>query len=1077
MGTQRRERKVVTVVFCDLVGFTSRAEELDPEDVEALLGPYHERLRAELERHGGSVEKFIGDAVMALFGAPTAHEDDPERAVRACLAIRDWAVEENDVQVRIAVTTGEALIRLDARPEAGEGMASGDVVNTAARLQSAAPVNGILADETTYRATRQAVDYTEAAPVEAKGKAEPISVWEVVAAHSRFGVDVAHEARTALVGREREVSAVRDAFERARHERTPQLLTLVGVPGIGKSRLVYELSRLVDADEELITWRQGRCLAYGDGVTLWALSEIVKAQAGILEQDAPAEVEQKLMTAVEGVLAETNDVSWVESELRSLVGLSNESELGGDRRGAAFSAWRRFLEAMAEQRPLVVVFEDLHWADESLLDFVDELVDWVAEVPLLVVATARPELLERRPGWGGGKLNATTLALAPLSEDQTALLISHLLERSVLPSESQRLLLERAGGNPLYAEQFAELYLERGSADDLPLPETLQGIIAARLDGLPGVEKDLLRDAAVVGKVFWAAALRREEADATANLHSLERKGFVRRQKRSSVEGESEFAFAHALVRDVAYGQIARADRAEKHRHVAEWIESLGRLEDHAEMLAYHWRSALELAEASGLPIDAFTERARLALREAGDRAFSLNAYPAAERYYAEALGLWPDDDPDRAELLFRRAHALYFVGDDRGEEALVVARDASLAAGSTERAAESEALLAHVAWHRGQHRNIPLHLDRATELAGGTPSAAKARVLCISARLQTLSEEREVGMRLAEEALEMAEALGLDELRAHALATIGTAKSIMDGDLTGVTDLERALEIAVEIDSPIAGAIVNNLALAIPASDGGLLRTEELFAESMRLAERFGDGRGLRFYRANMVWLDWVRGRWDDALKGADTFIAECQAGSPDINEGPVRVLRAGIRVGRGDTDGALADHARALPLVREVTDPELLSYAFLSAGNYAELGRWDDARRLVDEFAPFIRQRPDAAGWVSMVAPYAEHLGVREELREIVATAPSNAWTDTSLLSLDLDFSGAAEIFAAMPSPTLEAWQRKSAGEYLIQAGRRAEGEVELQKALAFYRSVGATFYMDRCEALLTGTQSESA
>jgi predicted ATPase len=242
---------------------------------------------------------------------------------------------------------------------------------------------------------------------------------------------------------------------------------------------------------------------------------------------------------------------------------------------------------MAEQRPLVVVFEDIHWADESLLDFVDELVDWVTDVPLLVVATARPELLERRPGWAGGKLNATTLALAPLTADQTALLITHLLERSVLPAESQQLLLERAGGNPLYAEQFAELFLERGSVDDLPLPETLQGIIAARLDGLPESEKDVLRDAAVVGKVFWAAALHRDGTDTAAALHSLERKGFVRRQKRSSVEGETESAFAHALVRDVAYGQIARADRAEKHRHVAEWIESLGRLEDHAEMLAY----------------------------------------------------------------------------------------------------------------------------------------------------------------------------------------------------------------------------------------------------------------------------------------------------------------------------------------------------------------------------------------------------------------------------------------------------------------------------------------------------------
>ncbi|MBA3332981.1 MAG: AAA family ATPase, partial [Actinobacteria bacterium] len=465
----RRERKVVTVLFCDLVGFTSRAESLDPEDVEAILRPYHSRVRAELERHGGTVEKFIGDAVMALFGAPTTHEDDPERAVRACLAIRDWAVGEDDVQVRIAVTTGEALVRLDARPETGEGMASGDVVNTAARLQSAAPVNGILTDETTYRATRQVVDYREASAVDAKGKADPIPVWEALSARARFGVDVAHEARSELVGRERELSVVRDAFERARHERTPQLLTLVGVPGMGKSRLVYELSRIADADSELITWRQGRCLAYGDGITLWALGEIVKAQAGILEQDAPDEVSAKISGAVSDVLSGSGDDAWVKSHLLALVGLAGETELGGDRRNEAFSAWRRFLEALAEQRPLVLVFEDLHWADQSLLDFVDELVDWVTDAPLLVVGTARPELLERRPGWGGGKLNATTLALSPLTDEQTALLLGRLLDKPVLAAESQRTLLERAGGNPLYAEQFAELYLEQGSADELRL--------------------------------------------------------------------------------------------------------------------------------------------------------------------------------------------------------------------------------------------------------------------------------------------------------------------------------------------------------------------------------------------------------------------------------------------------------------------------------------------------------------------------------------------------------------------------------------------------------------------------------
>ena len=431
----REERKVVTVLFADLVGFTSRAEQLDPEDVRAVLEPYHARLRTELERRGGTVEKFIGDAVMALFGAPTAHEDDPERAVRAALAIRDWMVEEGDLQVRIAVTTGEALVALGARPSEGEGMASGDVVNTAARLQSAAPVNGILVDETTYRSTQQPILYEPREAVEAKGKSQPIPVWEALEARSRFGVDVTRSSGAPLVGRESELGILRDTLQRARQEASPQLVTLVGVPGIGKSRLVSELFSALEDEPDLIYWRQGRCLPYGEGVTYWALSEMVKAHAGILETDSADQVQQRLGSVVAEVLEGASDRKWVEGHLRPLVGLAEAEHIGSDRQAEAFAAWRRFLEALAERSPLVLVFEDLHWADDSLLDFIDHLVDWAAGVPMLVVCTARPELLSRRPGWGGGKPNAATISLSPLSDDDTARLVHALLERSVLPAD------------------------------------------------------------------------------------------------------------------------------------------------------------------------------------------------------------------------------------------------------------------------------------------------------------------------------------------------------------------------------------------------------------------------------------------------------------------------------------------------------------------------------------------------------------------------------------------------------------------------------------------------------------------
>jgi class 3 adenylate cyclase/tetratricopeptide (TPR) repeat protein len=1072
VANSRRERKVVTVLFCDLVGFTTRAESLDPEDVEALLGPYHQRVRSELERHSGTVEKFIGDAVMALFGAPTAHEDDPERAVRAGLAIRDFAAEEG-LELRIGITTGEALVRLDAQPEAGEGMASGDVVNTAARLQSAAPTNGVLVDEATYRATRQTIDYEDAAAVDAKGKAEPIAVWHAVTAHSRFGVDVEHEARIELVGRERELSVLRDAFERARHEQAPQLVTLVGVPGIGKSRLVYELSRIADADPELVTWRQGRCLAYGDGVTLWALSEIVKAQAGIVEQDTREAASAKLHAVVEETLAGSGDETWVESHTRPLVGLEDESELGGDRRGEAFAAWRRFLEGLAEHRTLVVVFEDLHWADEALLDFVDELVEWLTDVPLLVVATARPELLERRPGWGGGKLNATTLALAPLDEEQTALLIAQLLGKPLLAVEDQQALLERSGGNPLYAEQFADLYLERGSAEELSLPETLQGLIAARVDGLQPAEKGLLQDASVVGKVFWASALQGTPDAVRGTLHSLERKGFVRRQKRSSVEGQQELAFAHALVRDVSYGQIARVDRAAKHRHVAEWIEALGRPEDHAEMLAHHWRSALALASAAGGETGDLAEHARLALRNAGDRAFALNAYVAAATYYGDALLQWPADDAERPELLFRYARALHVAADDRSAEALDEARDALLGAGHREAAAEAEAFLSLVWWHRGQHDEASVHLARAEELAGNSPSAATARVLAQIARQRSIGGEPVEGLRLAREALAMANALDLEELRAHALATLGVAKGWL-GDTTGVRDLEEALEIALAAHSPQAATIANNLAVQdFAALD--LRRTADRFDEGLRIAVRFGDGVNARWLRAQLARMAFHLGQWGEGLRSADEFISECEAGSPHYMEAAMRDTRGLIRLARGDAEGALSDLRRALALARDAKDPQVLGTTLeVYVLVLEDLDHGDYARELVDEAVALARRHPHAAGWGVAFGIAFSHAVADfvTDLREVLADTPASPWSELALVCLDRDFVRAANIWAKAGSPTWEARLRLRAAEELIETGRRAEGEAELEKALEFYRSVGATFYLQRGQQLLAKT-----
>ncbi len=513
----------MTILFVDLVGSTARAERMDPEDVRAALNSYYARVRSELERYGGTVEKFVGDAVMAVFGAPVAHEDDPERAVRAALEIRD-ALMDSDVESRIAVHTGEALVALDARADEGEALVVGDVVNSAARLQTAAAVNGVLVGEGTFRATQQVIEYRHVAPIAAKGKAESLPAWEAVAPRARFGVDVDESAHSELVGREAELDTLRAALTRARSENSAQFVTLIGVPGIGKSRLIAELLAVVDNDSEIIWWRQGRCLPYGAGISFWALGEMAKAQAGVLETDSAEQAETKLREAVTTLIADPSEAEWVLSHLRPLLGLLGATAEQSER----FAAWRRFFEALGEVRPAVLVFEDLHWADDGLLDFVDYLADWAVTVPLLIVCTARPELLDRRPGWGGGMRSATSVALSPLSDDDVARLIAALLERSVLPAETKTELLRRADGNPLYAEEYVRA-LREGRRPEETLPENVQGIIAARLDTLAAEDKALLQDAAVVGKVFWLGAITAvgdlSRATAEERLHALERQG------------------------------------------------------------------------------------------------------------------------------------------------------------------------------------------------------------------------------------------------------------------------------------------------------------------------------------------------------------------------------------------------------------------------------------------------------------------------------------------------------------------------------------------------------------------------
>ncbi|MBA3717843.1 MAG: AAA family ATPase [Actinobacteria bacterium] len=627
----REERRVVSVVFVDLVGFTAQSESLDPEDVQAILAPYHELVRTEFESFGGVVEKFIGDAIVAVFGAPTAYGDDAERAVRAALAVRNAALETDkrqlhlDLQLRIAVNTGEAIVQLGSRPELGEAMVAGDVVNTAQRLQAAAPVNGVLVGNETRAATRDAIQYEAASAVLAKGKAAPVKAWLAV----RSLLDAGERRhRGDLVGRARELDVLRGIWERVSGDRTPHLVTVIGPAGIGKTRLTQEFDRVVNE----LGGRSvhGRCLPYRESSAYFAFSTQVKQLCGVFESDPPEVGLRKLRESAEPDVAE---------HLAILLGLDPDGVVQ-DRETLFFSV-RRFIESVATERPTMLVFEDIHWADRGLLDLIELLAARLRDLPIMLLALARPDLLDARPSWGGGLTAYTALPLSPLAAHDAEELAEKLLGTPQGDRASR--LAATAEGNPLFIEQLAATMAE---THEESLPTTIRGIVAARLDALPAAERTLLLDAAVIGKMFWRGAVERMTGERTdANLlGALERRDLIVRDTSSIIEGEQQFSFKHVLIREVAYELIPRAQRKALHARVAEFFEdSTSELGESAAALARHWRAAGEPERAFGYFV------------RAAEQAENGWAKDKAALLYREALELVPADDSERMASLRRR--------------------------------------------------------------------------------------------------------------------------------------------------------------------------------------------------------------------------------------------------------------------------------------------------------------------------------------------------------------------------------------------------------------------------------------
>jgi len=970
------ERKIVTVLFCDLVGFTERSDRADPEDVKATLSVYHATLKDVIERFGGTVDKFIGDAVLGVFGAPVGHEDDPERAIRAALRIQAAIAEmdadrpELGLAVRVGITTGEAIVAFGQGPQIGESL-TGDVVNTASRLQSIAPSGGIVVGEPTYRATRGGFVYEALEPVRVKGKAEPLAIWRPVSPRSRLDTDVTARPAGSFVGRGDESRVLRERFEAtlaATDGRTVELVSITGEPGVGKSRLIREFASHVDALPRLVNWRQGRCLPYGEGVSFWALGEIVKGEAGILDSDLPAEAEVKLGAAIDAVERDPAQRDWLRKHLSTLIGLASEDD---DPRGEERStAWRRFLEALAENRPTILVFEDLHWADEALLGFIEGLVGGAAHGRLLIVCASRTELAERAPGFGHGA-HATTISLGPLSDPETAQLLGHLLDRSVLPARTQAVLLERCAGNPLFAEEFVQMLIDRGlierggrgrlpAVEEIPVPESIQALLAARLDALPVDVKALMHDAAVLGKVFWSGALALmsglREDEVRALLAEAERRELVRRSATSSLSGQREYAFWHLLIRDVAYGQIPRAARGIKHLAAARWLKATltGRLQDFAEELAHHYLEALGYALSSGRAkgIDELRADTATALFMAADRVRPLDA-ARADTYLRRALELMAGGHPLRTRTLVRAADVASLRG--RHDEAVGMLEEAIAdlhVTGDRRGEAEALGLLARVVGRRGELARSADLVEQAIALLEDEPPGPElVQAYNWKAGSLLTGSRYEESLVWAERALALAERLGLDDEYVRALQFRGAARC-ETWDEGGLDDLRTAIERARAAGHGLSLELaLGNYAFELWFREGAA-KALEAWHEMRRLAEQRGFLSQAQQARMGELECHFDLGDWDQVMRIANLMWRHAEDRRSQIGV-YAQLFAAWVRLRRGQHERVRPRIERLLEDARRLDLHEYLVPSLVCAAEVRRLGGDPEgARALLDEF-----------------------------------------------------------------------------------------------------------------------------
>ncbi|MEO8639574.1 MAG: adenylate/guanylate cyclase domain-containing protein [Chloroflexota bacterium] len=660
------ERRLVSVLFADLVGFTTISESRDAEAVRDLLSRYFETATQIIGSYGGTVEKFIGDAVMAVWGAPTAFEDDAERAVRSALdlvaAVQALGQEiDADLLLRAGVLTGEAAVNLGA---ANQGMVAGDLVNTASRLQSVAPPGTVLVGEATMQAASGAVAFEPAGDHFLKGKAAPVPAYRALRVVARRGGAGRNEQLEApFVGRAPELRMLKDFHTATGAERRPRLVSIIGQGGIGKSRLVWEFQNYMDGLTEVVYWHQGRSPAYGEGISFWALAEMVRGRAGINESEDPAAARSKLVDMLAEWVPDETERGWMEPRMLQLLGLeATEADERPDRE-SLFAAWRLFFERVAEHGVVVLVFEDLQWADDGLLDFIDHILEWSRDRPIYLISLARPELLDRRSDWGAGRRNFTSLVLEPLEPELMRELLAGLVPG--LPAPVVERVLERAEGIPLYAVETVRMllsdglvtlqdgtYRPTGDLSELSVPASLHALIASRLDGLEPADRSLLQAASVIGKTFSidaATAVSGQPVDeVVARLRGLVRREMLSLEADPRSPEQGHYLFVQGLIREVAYGTLAKRDRRRLHLAAARYFEAFDD-EGIAGALAEHYLAAFK-AQPEGPEGEAVAAQARVALRGAAERARSLGSFLQATRFLEQALEV-TTDPADEAQL------------------------------------------------------------------------------------------------------------------------------------------------------------------------------------------------------------------------------------------------------------------------------------------------------------------------------------------------------------------------------------------------------------------------------------------